>query len=364
MSIKKIPANVPNGRLDLTSSWKARESFVYIEDKSHGYKKMVFESGPTTSTGRITFPYSLPSGAVIHSAKIWATSSNPPSGCSTRAVNGKGFNESRGAEIGAPVTLTTPSGTLEAVFTYKTNAHVATLVLSNIYLEIDYDGEAIDTPESEEAASNPGELAPPPTGVCIYDPSDGAIYTFDGVVKINHALSMDLQEEPEGEKKAKYVNNAKNEPDKLTIDVMMSDVYTGGTLLDMGGYMSAQQSSALDAARNAVTTQGFTRSAVFFHALHWLKEQRRKLAVITPQYVHVDMIIASVTVSQDENSPFGWEGQIGFQHAFEPKEVKKKVTKKGGTTTEPTPDVTVTSRAVNNMVNSAGATNKKSGSGG
>lgn len=368
---------VPAGKnIELSSSWKAKKEQVYVDrNQTYGYQKWVFASGPTSGNATISFPYSLPSGAVIKSATMWVTSSNPPSGCSVRTVNGNGFSQSRGAEIGAPVTLSGTTGTLEAVFSFRANgtlsddkAHSSTLVLSNVYLEIVYEGEGIDSPDySEEAQVNGEILLAPPQGVCIYDPSDGAIYLFDGVVKINHTLSMDLQEEPEGEKKAKYVNNAKNEPDKVTLDIVMSDVYSGGgSIIDNAGSFTQEQRTAFDQTESSLIKRDpndyWSRSENAYYTLHWLKEERRKLVVITPQFVYTEMIIASLTVNRDENCPFGWEGQIVFQHAFEPKEVKKKTTK-GGRTGDDNKDVTVSAQALNAVAEAANGTSNKSGTG-
>jgi len=63
-----------------------------------------------------------------------------------------------------------------------------------------------------------------------------------------------------------------------------------------------------------------------------MKQARTKLSIITPQYVHVDMIIANLVVNQEDTTPFGWQGQIDFQHTYkaEAKKNNNTSTKKDG----------------------------------
>ena len=333
---------VPVADFTMSSSWKAKQIMVYIGTQSYGYKQWKFESGPTQGTARVPFNFTLPSGAVVRKAIIWAKFNSPFSGCSTRSVNGKNFTEVRGEERGA--VLDNPNSSFEAIFTFKANGtlkdtqtHYASLTCSNVYLELDYEMTVIPPDETGGGGSgNEDILVVPPQNVCIYDESDGAIYFFDGVIKINHTLSMDIQEEPDSQKKKKYVNNAKNEPDKLTLDIVMSDVYTGnGPIVDNAGSFTDKQRAAFNATEGSLIKRNaqdpWTRSENAFYTLHWLKEERRKLAVITPQFVHTDMIISSFTCNQDENCPFGWEGQLVFQEAYEKEPVKQKSTRGDGT---------------------------------
>lgn len=337
---------VPVADFSISSSWKAKSSTVYIGTQSYGYKKWVFESGPTQGTARVPFNFTLPSGAKVNKAVIWAKFGNPLSGCSARCVNSKSFTEVRGEEYGA--VLDNPSASFEALFVFKANGtltddkqHYSTLTFSNVYLELEYE-MTVAAPTDNNTGGKPTNediLVVPPQSVCIYDETDGSIYFFDGVIKITHTLAMDIQEEPDAQKKNKYVNNAKNEPDKLTLDIVMSDVYSGnGPIVDNSGSFTDKQRAAYNATENSLmkrnTQEPWTRSENAFHTLHWLKEERRKLAVITPQYVHTDMIISSFTCVQDENSPFGWEGQLVFQQAYAKEPAKPKKTRGDNTGNE------------------------------
>lgn len=306
--------------------------------------KWIIDKGPSVSQKTVSFQYSLPSGNSIKSSKIVASFGYPLGGISAIKVNGTMMSRQSDGTFAASVRLGSTSGTFSATFCFQSSGkiyndhsnHTSYLSLKNVYLEINYK----DFSGNEDAGGGYSlkGFAVPPQSVCIYDEKNNAIYTFDGVLKIQHNLSMDLQEEPEAKKKEKYVNNAKNEPDKLSLDVVMSDVYSvGGTDFDMEGFISSAQENVLANAGKAVMVEE-TRSSVMFAALHWLKEQRNKLSVITPQYVYTEMILDSVTVNQDDTCPYGWNGQITFQHAFEPKKEKAEATT-GGKETDgvPTP---------------------------
>lgn len=335
---------------ELKSQWRYKRSATTVTDtKITGGKKELtvptgwkLAYGPTSSSKTVKVKYSLPSGAKIKTARIWAkiSSGNSISVCT---VNGASFSKKDGSKKGANVTLKSTSGTLSATFKYKATGglykdektHTGTLKFDNVYLLIEYEmsGEAAKT-----TPAKPKGLSVPPQTTCIYDQTDGAVYLFDGVTKIQHSLTLDIQEEPDNKKK-EYVNNAKNLPDKVTIDVVMSDVYTGGgAMVNKAGKLTAAQNKALNKVKKSILQNGSgtTRSESAFRTLHSLKEKRRKLTVITPLFVYVDMVLASVTTNQDDSSTFGWEGQITFQKAFKPKPKKKKKTSKDtGTNTPP-----------------------------
>ncbi len=313
----------------LNSGWKCK--YTYYGSQNYGYYE--FASGPTWASKKVSFKYSLPSGSKIKKSQIWATLGSPFTGSSVINVNGNRFTETSGTEKGAKVSINGTSGTLEVNFNFKANGnkkdtqqHWSTMTFKNVYLLIEYEGG------KQEATQKPPKLTGmpiPPQSCCIYDQENGKIYLFDGVTKIQHNLSMKIEEEPEKHKE-QYVNNARNEPDKLTLDVVMSDVYDSagdGAITKPRGFTTAEQ-KAFDSTKSSLIerdkSEPFSRSENAFYVLHDLKEARRKLSVITPQFVHTDMIIASITVNQDEEHPYGWEGQIAFQHAFPPKTVQKQ----------------------------------------
>lgn len=339
MATKTLKVNI--GTFSLQSKWRYKEQYSMDVTEDTGGKQVKkvkvntgwkLSYGPTSSSKTMSIKYSVPSGAKIKTARIWGkiSSGNSISVCT---VNGASFSHKSGSLKGADVKLGSTSGVLALVFKYKAtgglyrdeNTHTGTLKFENMYLQIEYeDGKTVTKPTPTPKKTK--GLKPPPQSVCIYDQTDGAVYLFDGVLKIQHSLSLDIQEEPDNKKK-EYVNNAKNQPDKLTLDVIMSDVYTGGgAIVSKAGGLTSEQNTAFSKTKSSLYRQssGRTRSENAFYTMHWLKEQRRKLSVITPQFVHVDMILESVTVNQDDQIQNGWEGQLSFQHAFKAKAAANK----------------------------------------
>ena len=307
----------------LRSSWKCKKG------TKNGKTVYSFSSGPTTSTHTATFRYSVPSGAQITAAEIYADCSSPLSGFSVCRVNGSSF--SGGA---ASVALAGNSGTLTAVFEFKANgtkkdesSHYAVTTFRDVYLRIEYIGEVVTATTPVQTASASGLSNLPPQNVCIYEQDTGKMYVFDGVVKIQHQISMKMEEEP-SKHKDQYVNNARNEPDKLTLEIVMSDVYDGGGEIANSVEMDATQFDAYNASKSRISTAGETRSSNAYATLKELKESRRKLSIVTPQYVYTEMLIASLVVNQEEASPYGWQGQIVFQRAYDVVEKKKTTSTK------------------------------------
>ena len=132
----------------------------------------------------------------------------------------------------------------------------------------------------------------PPQACYIYDKDKKKTYMFDGVTKVAHSMTLKVEEEPKNEKKADFVNNAKNEPNKVTFDVVMSDVYT---------------------SRDDLTNTMQVRSMSALKVLNDLKRSRRKVDVITNLMTYKDMLLQSLAITQDDTIHFGWAGQITFQ---------------------------------------------------
>lgn len=326
MPTKKITA--PG--FSLRSTWRC---VLMTKQTNAGYQ---FENSnmPTMSSNTVNFNYSLPSGAKIKKAQVWATPGSPLTGASLRLVNNKGMKLTKGAERGVDVTLSGTSGTFRAEFVFKANGnkqdtlnHTSSLTFSNVYLLIEYSGgEKKEEKKKDKEKTKKGEYYPvPPQSVCLYDETNNAVYLFDGVTKIQHSISVKLEEEPE-KKKDEYVNNARNEPDKVSLDVMMSDVHSSGGANTANGYkLNDSQSKAFKAAKSGLIDMRDSRSTLAYQTFHWLKEQRRKLTLITPQYIYVDMIITGLTTSQDETCPFGWMGQMTLQTGYQTSEQQKNI---------------------------------------
>ena len=280
--------------LSLKSEWET------TEDPVAGVKMSI----PTIGKASTSISYSIPSGAKIVRAFLSASLSNPLTGISVCTLNGGNFKG------GKSVGIYSNSGIFTCGFTFMANGSKnepgkfsSTLNITRISLEIEYEeNEAEEEKLNEQSAdkgitqSALGSFRVPPQSVAVYDQDTGATYTFDGVLKNQQALSLKIEEDP-SKKKELYINNARNEPDKVTLDIMMSDVYTGGG--------------------DIISGPGETCSGKAATVLHQLKEERHMLTVFTPQYAYTDMLLQAVTINQDENTPFGWEGQVVFQEKYE-----------------------------------------------
>lgn len=144
----------------------------------------------------------------------------------------------------------------------------------------------------------------PEQPIYLYDPDTGATYYFDGVIKIEHAVQLKIEDDPSNIKKAEeYTNNAKNEPDEVKIEIAMSNVYaTTGDLPGRSG----------DRLKNA------------FSVLDELKTSRKLLKVITSLKTYSDMLIKSLAVTQAEGNADGWSGELTLHQLVEPYKAAKK----------------------------------------
>ena len=311
--IKKISAIASPSSFALTSRWRCTQEGVGSNKKYSFLPNM-----PTWENQVVLFKFNIPSGATIRSAKVYATITSPNTGASVLNVNGNRFSLIGGNSYSANITIPKGMTELSAGINFKANGAMesaapgqALVSFSGVRLEIEYQ-------ESEPVAAtqSPSGLSIPPQSCAIYNPSDGKVYMFDGVIRIQHQNALKIEEEPDT-KKHNYINNALNEPDKLTLDVVMSDVYTGGGAFEGTPSMKSEQSSALSAAKGSGLSAEDSRSARAYGILKALKETRTLLSVITPQYVYTGMMISSIVANQDEASPYGWSGQIVFQNKHE-----------------------------------------------
>ena len=108
----------------------------------------------------------------------------------------------------------------------------------------------------------------------------GKKYTFDGVVSIAHALTLKVSTDSDSSSGTDFVNNARNEPDVVTLAVVASDVNSAG--------------------------QGQLRE------LAEIKEKRLLCKVVTNLRTYKNMLLTDLSVLQDENCPCGWSGTLTF----------------------------------------------------
>ena len=109
-------------------------------------------------------------------------------------------------------------------------------------------------------------------------------YVFDGVVSITHALTLKVSTDSDSSTGADYVNNARNEPDVVTLSVAASDV-------------------------NPAVKHG-NRATV--QALAEIKEKRLLCRLVTNLRSYKNMLLTDLSVLQDETCPCGWTGTLTF----------------------------------------------------
>ena len=139
----------------------------------------------------------------------------------------------------------------------------------------------------------------------IYDTEKGKTYVFDGVTKIEHSLSLKIDEDTSSKKGKDIVNYAQNEPDEIAMEVVMSNVYSTQSDLTQNNE---------DRAKGALAT------------LMELKQARRKVQVVTYLATYNNMLLQSIAITQDESNHFGWTGTLSFQEITKNSTTKSRVT--------------------------------------
>ena len=104
------------------------------------------------------------------------------------------------------------------------------------------------------------------------------------MISVTHDLSLKVFEKADTTELGSYVNGAKNQPDKVTLSVLETD---------------AAHSASGWAAR-------------MLDILYTVKRDRLLCKVVTPHHTYDDMLLTAVSVTQDEEHPDGWSGEITF----------------------------------------------------
>ncbi len=112
-------------------------------------------------------------------------------------------------------------------------------------------------------------------------------YTFDGVTSIAHSLTLKVEKDSDSSLGSDYINNARNEPDIVTLSVVASDV--NSQLEDWSGQM--------------------------IRSLAAIKENRILCQVVTSLRSYDNMLLTEMSILQDETCPCGWMGTLTFTKA-------------------------------------------------
>ena len=112
-------------------------------------------------------------------------------------------------------------------------------------------------------------------------------YSFDGVTSVSHSLSLKIVTDADSSSEGDTVNNARNEPDVVTLSVVASDTH--------------------------VNVAGWSMQTL--RSLAAIKESRYLCKVVTSLRTYDDMLLSSIDVLQDETCLEGWTGTLTFTHA-------------------------------------------------
>lgn len=123
----------------------------------------------------------------------------------------------------------------------------------------------------------------------VYDPTRQKTISFDGITEISHSLSLKVETDADNAKDADYINNARHEPDHVTLSVIMSE--------------------------SRDTSLGSNRVRDTLSDLITLKESRSFCQVITDLRTYTGMLLTDITVTRDDTTPSGWSGTLSFQEA-------------------------------------------------
>ncbi len=117
----------------------------------------------------------------------------------------------------------------------------------------------------------------------IQVPTYGYTYTFSGVLSIKHELSLKIRTDSESATGTDYVNGARNQPDKVILSVIETDV----------GHASGWADRMLQ-------------------AMEALKRTRTLCSVVTAARTYSAMLLSEFEATYDETSQSGWQGTLTF----------------------------------------------------
>ena len=159
-------------------------------------------------------------------------------------------------------------------------------------------------------------------------------YAFDAVIKVDLQTTLKVAEEESDVKKKSHVNYAIKQPDKVEMEVSVSDTVT------VNG--------------EPLTAGSGDRSALAYKCLRAMQTRRNLLTVITPFESFSNMMIETLTCELAEDYQNEMHAQIAFKQMTISKATKKKKSssssnKKGdksGETTENNSVITVVGNAL------------------
>ena len=127
------------------------------------------------------------------------------------------------------------------------------------------------------------------SSVTVRVPSYGYTYSFSGVLSVKHEFSLKISTDAESAYGSDYVNGARNQPDRVILTVLESDV----------GHLSGWSDRMLQAMES-------------------IKRSRVLCEVVTSARTYSGMLLSEFTAMADETSQSGWQGTLTFTRTSPP----------------------------------------------
>lgn len=128
-------------------------------------------------------------------------------------------------------------------------------------------------------------------------------YMFDGVIKVIHQSALRIHDDPANAKGEKYTNSAAIEPDRVVMDILMSDAV--GTLDDF-------------------TTGSPSRTFSAYQKLKELQRGRELFTLHTRLHVYENMLIESISAAEYAEYAYGMVATVVYKHQMNPPAPAKK----------------------------------------
>lgn len=130
--------------------------------------------------------------------------------------------------------------------------------------------------------------------VIVSIPSYGYTYTFSGVLSVRHEFSLKIATDSVSASGTDYVNGARNQPDRLALEIMESDIGRAAGWSDR-----------------------------MIQAMEAVKRTRTLCDVVTAARTYTAMLLSEFIATQDETSQSGWKGTLMFTKYIPPETVEK-----------------------------------------
>lgn len=132
----------------------------------------------------------------------------------------------------------------------------------------------------------------------------GTAYSFDCVIKAEHAHTMDVLEDIKEAKNKIHTNYAVIKPSTLMLEVSVNDTVT--------------------VSGEPLTSGGNSRSESAYDSLYKMMQRRNYVTVITRMHTFSNMLLSDFVVTEDPDHQFEMYANVGFKEMIISASKKKK----------------------------------------